>query len=83
MLRLLTYEQPSPSYQQCPLQINFSDDPTLGAYYITIGAKEQQLWLVVQINDRFFDTRGLARNQEVDDGLHQYRLVVYLGLVSY
>ena len=35
----------------------------------TIRSKEQQLGLAVEINQTLLDTRGLAWNEQVDDGL--------------
>lgn len=34
-----------------------------------IRAKEQELWLAVQVNDGLLDSGGLTRNEQVDDGI--------------
>jgi hypothetical protein len=40
-------------------------------YILTIGTEEKKLGLVVKIYDLLFNTRGLTRDEEIDDGLQE------------
>ena len=38
----------------------------------TIGTEEEQLRLAVEVNKLLLDARRLARDEQVDDGLHTF-----------
>ena len=64
----MTHEQPSPSCRRFPLLNQISSDLSIEQIdERTIGAEEENLWLVIQVNYGLLDTRSLAWNEEVDD----------------
>jgi hypothetical protein len=71
--------RPSPSYQPFPLESGLgTPERQNDTDFRTVGAKEQDFGLIVQIHETLFDTRALSGNQKVQNTLpHRCRSASY------